>query len=176
MKSRISLFWRQVLLLWVGISCVWITSCYGFLAEKSTRTGPLGRRQLQFGDNAQQLFLAEEGSEDLMIVGNSELDSGVYTDDTAAKESGFFRDLENRKLALKNGIGRRYVTRTQQGFLNIHYEPTDPFRTDNVVGQLQEGQIVTSTGPTRGFWIPHDGGGWSVCKHGGFTWLEPIKE
>ena len=86
------------------------------------------------------------------------------------------QSLEARQKALSLGIGKRYVTRTQKGFLNVHYEPTDPFDTANIVGQLEEGQIVTSTGPARGLWIPHDGGGWSVSKYSGFTWLEPIEE
>lgn len=103
--------------------------------------------------------------------------SGVL--DTASSDttdSSLWKSLQRRQSALQQGVGKRYVTRTQKGFLNVHYEPTDPHDMDNVVGQLQEGQIVTSTGPTRGFWVPHDGGGWSISKYGGFTWLEPIDE
>jgi hypothetical protein len=103
--------------------------------------------------------------------------SGVLdTADTTADDDSFMESLQNRHQALKQGIGKRYVTRTQQGFLNVHYEPTDPYDAHNVVGRLEEGQIVTSTGPTRGVWVPHDGGGWSISKYGGFTWLEPIDE
>lgn len=91
-------------------------------------------------------------------------------------DSLLIESLKKRQNALQQGIGKRYITRTQQGFLNIHYEPTDPHDVNNVVGTLEEGQIVTSTGPTRGFWVPHDGGGWSISKYGGFTWLEPIEE
>jgi hypothetical protein len=29
---------------------------------------------------------------------------------------------------------------------------------------------------TRGIWVRHDGGGWSVANHQGFTWLEPLDE
>lgn len=83
----------------------------------------------------------------------------------------------NRKVKeLELGIGKRYIIRTQRGFLNVHYEPVDPYMSENVVNQLSDGQIVTATGPKRGIWVPHDGGGWSVCKYGGFTWLEPIDE
>merc|ERR1712224_1114287 len=79
----------------------------------------------------------------------------------------------NRKVKeLELGIGKRYIIRTQRGFLNVHYEPSDPYMSENVVNQLSDGQIVTATGPKRGIWVPHDGGGWSVCKYGGFTWLE----
>jgi hypothetical protein len=102
--------------------------------------------------------------------------SGVLdTADTSA-DSSLMKSLQNRQKTLKQGTGKRYVTRTQKGFLNVHYEPTDPHDTNNVVGNLEEGQIVTSTGPTRGSWVPHDGGGWSISKYGGFTWLEPIDE
>jgi hypothetical protein len=108
-----------------------------------------------------------------VFFGSSILDSVKSTTD---EESSFFNSLIDRQKELKNGIGKRYVARTQKGFLNIHFEPADPFDTDNIVGQLAEGQIVTSTGPSRGSWIPHDGGGWSVSKYQGFTWLEPIDE
>jgi hypothetical protein len=101
--------------------------------------------------------------------------SGVL-DSTEETYTSLMESLQKRQVALKQGIGKRYVTRTQLGFLNVHYEPTNPHDTDNVVGRLEEGQIVTSTGPKRGFWIPHDGGGWSISKYGGFTWLEPIDE
>mmetsp|Transcript_4834 Transcript_4834/g.10029 ORF Transcript_4834/g.10029 Transcript_4834/m.10029 type:complete len:177 (+) Transcript_4834:286-816(+) len=83
----------------------------------------------------------------------------------------------NRKIKeLELGIGKRYIIRTQRGFLNVHHEPIDPYMSENVVNQLSDGQIVTATGPKRGIWIPHDGGGWSVFKYGGFTWLEAIDE
>jgi hypothetical protein len=55
-------------------------------------------------------------------------------------------------------------------------QPSDPSDTSNIISQLNEGQIVTSTRPPRGNWIRHDAGGWSISKHGGFTWLEPIDE
>ena len=38
---------------------------------------------------------------------------------------------------------RQYVVRTQRGFLNVHREPGDPFRGDNVVARLYEGDVVT---------------------------------
>jgi len=87
-----------------------------------------------------------------------------------------FSSLNSKVKELELGIGKRYIIRTQRGFLNVHYEPSDPYMSENVVNQLSDGQIVTATGPKRGHWIPHDGGGWSVCKYGGFTWLEPIDE
>ena len=119
------------------------------------------------------LFLLEGNNDEGIVFGNN--GRLIKTEDTV-DDSSWMESLKKRQRALKQGIGKRYVTRTQLGFLNIHYEPTDPHDTNNIVGRLEEGQIVTSTGPTRGFWIPHDGGGWSISKYGGFTWLEPIDE
>mmetsp|Transcript_11410 Transcript_11410/g.17975 ORF Transcript_11410/g.17975 Transcript_11410/m.17975 type:complete len:106 (-) Transcript_11410:22-339(-) len=73
------------------------------------------------------------------------------------------------------GAGRRFKVCTQAGFLNVHSDPSDPFRTDNVVNQLMEGEIVESVGPPEGDWEQHDGGGWSVRVFGGFEWLRPIE-
>jgi hypothetical protein len=102
--------------------------------------------------------------------------SSGLLDSTEEDAASLMTSLRERQATLKQGIGKRYVARTQLGFLNVHYEPTNPHDTHNVVGRLEEGQIVTSTGPMRGFWIPHDGGGWSISKYGGFTWLDPIDE
>ena len=89
-----------------------------------------------------------------------------------------FESLRERKEALDNGIGKRYVCRTQKGFLNVHKEPGDPFNTSNIVRQIKDGDIVTSQGPPRGVgaWIPHDQGGWSVTMYNGFKFLEPLDE
>ncbi len=119
-----------------------------------------------------QLFLVEDDQETLFF-GSSELD-GVTT--TTTEDASLLRSLKYRQEALNHGIGKRYVTRTQKGFLNVHYEPTDPYDTSNIVNRLEEGQIVTSTGPPRGPWVLHDAGGWSIAKFVGFTWLEPIEE
>lgn len=117
------------------------------------------------------LFLVDDADQDVLF-GSSKMDTVKSTTD----ETSFLTSLKDRQRELKNGIGKRYVARTQKGFLNVHHEPSDPFANENIVAQLTEGQIVTSTGPSRGFWIPHDGGGWSVSKYQGFTWLEPIDE
>jgi hypothetical protein len=84
--------------------------------------------------------------------------------------------LYARVARLQAGIGKRYVCRTQHGRLNVHEDPNDPRDYNKVVGQLVEGQIVTSTGPSQGPWICHDGGGWSISKHGALTWLEAVQE
>ncbi|GFH55269.1 canalicular multispecific organic anion transporter 1 [Chaetoceros tenuissimus] len=85
--------------------------------------------------------------------------------------------LNQRIYELNVGIGKRYIVRIQQrGFLNVHSDPFDPFDVTNVVGKLKEGQIVKSMKPNKGDWVYHDGqgGGWSIAKFNGFTWLEPI--
>ena len=119
------------------------------------------------------LFLVDDDQADVLF-GSSTLDATAST--SATEDSLLFESLKERQKSLKHGIGKRYVARTQKGFLNVHYEPSDPFDTENIVSQLSEGEIVTSTGPSRGPWIPHDGGGWSVSKFNGFNWLEPIDE
>lgn len=96
--------------------------------------------------------------------------------DSIEEDSKIHDDLEARYSSLQSGIGRRYITRTQHGFLNVHDEPTDPFDCENIVSQLVEGQVVTSTKPAQGDWICHDGGGWSISKYQGFVWLEELKE
>lgn len=90
--------------------------------------------------------------------------------------TSLYRSLEDRQRELKNGIGRRYVCRTQRGFLNVHDRPGNPLDVDHILGQLHDGQIVTSTGPPNGSWVQHDGGGWSISVYGGFTWLEQLKD
>lgn len=135
---------------------------------------PAGRAKNTKKSPFQSPSLLHLGDDDQEVIfgGSGVLDSANTTDES----SSLMKSLQKRKDELKQGIGKRYVARTQRGFLNVHYEPTDPNDVDNVVGKLEEGQIVTSTGPTRGFWVPHDAGGWSISKYGGFTWLEPINE
>lgn len=119
------------------------------------------------------LFGGKSSSEEEFLFG-----SGDNLDEVRnyPSDDDISNSLERKVRELDLGIGKRYIIRTQQGFLNVHYEPSDPYMLENVVNQLSDGQIVTATGPKRGIWIPHDGGGWSVCKYGGFTWLEPIDE
>mmetsp|Transcript_120833 Transcript_120833/g.225928 ORF Transcript_120833/g.225928 Transcript_120833/m.225928 type:complete len:567 (+) Transcript_120833:41-1741(+) len=71
----------------------------------------------------------------------------------------------------------KYVVCTQLGFLNIHSEPGDPFRTDNVVGRWSQGDIIevidlpadTKFGP----WLKTSRG-WSIQIYGQFHWLRPV--
>jgi len=69
---------------------------------------------------------------------------------------------------------RRYLVQTQRGFLNVHSEPGDPYRSDNVVGRLFEGDIVVGL-EEKGDWLLHDAGGWSVRIYGGFEWLKRLE-
>jgi len=93
----------------------------------------------------------------------------------AGGSSALYEELKRRQVQLEKGIGKRYKTRTQKGFLNIHSDPhSGPYDVDNIIGQLQEGQIVRSVGPPIDDWIHHDAGGWSISKFEGFTFLEPL--
>jgi hypothetical protein len=84
--------------------------------------------------------------------------------------------LAKRKDELRRGIGKRFVVRTQKGFLNVHRTfEGGPYRTDNIVRQLEDGDVVTSVDRIQD-WIKHDAGGWSIAKFGEFVWLEPIDE
>ena len=123
-----------------------------------------------------RLFLVEDDEPVQVLFGGSDFDSLESTQEASDLSQNIFKSLKARQKEITLGIGKRFRTRTQKGFLNVHYEPTDPYDTSNIVNQLEEGQIVTSTGPARGLWIKHDGGGWSISKFGGFTWLEPINE
>lgn len=98
--------------------------------------------------------------------------------DTLADEASesILQSLRDRQDELELGIGKRYRCHTQKGFLNVHMEPGDPYNTANIVNQLKEGEIVTSTGPSRGPWIKHDKGGWSISIHYGHVWLEELKD
>lgn len=74
---------------------------------------------------------------------------------------------------------RRYRVRTMHGFLNVHLEPGDPFRTDNVVGRLLEGEVVETVGEVmdtdHGPWVQTHKG-WSIARHAGFQWLQLITD
>lgn len=48
--------------------------------------------------------------------------SDFETVGTAPSDDEIFKSLSGRQKALRHGIGKRYVARTQRGFLNVHYE------------------------------------------------------
>ncbi|CAL1155320.1 unnamed protein product [Cladocopium goreaui] len=90
----------------------------------------------------------------------------VLPSDEALAES-----LRRRQEELKKEQPRRYLVQTQRGFLNVHSEPGDPYRSDNVVGRLFEGDIVIGI-QEQDQWLLHEAGGWSIRFHGGFEWLK----
>lgn len=112
------------------------------------------------------------------LYSNNKRDSEEDIDQSKLpSDADILASLNQRIYELNVGIGKRYIVRVQQrGFLNVHSEPFDPFDVNNVVGKLKEGQIVKSMKPNKGDWVYHDGqgGGWSIAKFNGFTWLEPI--
>jgi len=137
------------------------------LSHRASRSIPL------FGEKSSSSDYQKDQQEEDFLFGG-EIDSNSVRN--SLSDDQLFSSLNRKIKQLELGIGKRYVIRTQRGFLNVHYEPSDPYMSQNVVNQLSDGDIVTATGPRRGIWIPHDGGGWSVYKYGGFTWLEPIDE
>jgi len=111
-----------------------------------------------------------------MVEGRSKYNADT-SDTVLDKENrSLFESLQSRRIELSEGVGKRYIVRTQRGFLNVHdtYE-SGPYAIDNIVGRLNEGEIVISICKI-GDWIEHDAGGWSISNFGAFTWLEPIEE
>ena len=125
---------------------------------------PSSRSSASVGQRESTLFAME----DFPLVGE---ECGGVSEDS----SFIFESLRKRKKEIENGIGKRYICRTQKGFLNVHKEPCEPFNPYNIVNQLTEGDVVTSIGPPRGGWIHHDSG-WSIAIYNGHTWLEELKE
>jgi hypothetical protein len=110
-------------------------------------------------------------ADDETLLGDEEGASSV------SEQGDMFASLKARQDDLEQGIGKRFRVRTQRGFLNVHSTYEDgPYANDNVVNQLEEGQIVTSVSPRVDDWVHHDAGGWSIAMFGGFRWLEPLDE
>jgi hypothetical protein len=154
---------RQLLLMLVASFLSLSTAFIPFQSARSVQRETLITTHLEWDDELQQPPSPGEQSSDLDCI-------------QAPESNDLYRLLKDRQKALQQGIGKRYVCRTQKGFLNVHLEPGDPFDTSNIVTQLKDGDIVVSTGPNRGPWVRHDGGGWSVAIFGGFKWLEPLAE
>ena len=85
----------------------------------------------------------------------------------------FYADL--RKRADELGGAKKYRVDAPRGFLNVHAEPGDPWRLDNVVEQLDHGTVVTAVEERDG-WVRHDMGGWSIKAHGGHAFLVPLDD
>lgn len=158
----------------IGVSCAFHTQ---MLSQQECSTDTSGRTTR----NNLTRLLSEPNYYNYNDNGDDTNDITKYTFDLPM--AGFWEDtdmhgkLKDRRMKIHDGVGKRYMVRTgSKKSLNVHLEPSSAFATDNIVNQLTDGQIVRSTGPTRGIWIPHDGGGWSVSDHQGFTWLEPIDE
>jgi hypothetical protein len=49
-----------------------------------------------------------------------------------------FKSLKQRRQQVDDGAGRVYLVCTQLGFLNVHSDPSDPTRLDNVVSALAQ--------------------------------------
>lgn len=82
--------------------------------------------------------------------------------------------LRVRQDELKRGIGLRYVVRGPA--VKIHSSMTDgPYCTENIVGFLQEGDIVTSKDRIGKYWIKHDQG-WTYTYRDGGVMFQPIKQ
>jgi hypothetical protein len=126
-------------------------------------------------DNAGAVFDANNSNETFQPPPDEKKKTGTG-EKLSSSDLEWNQALQDRIAALQQGIGKRYVCKTQKGFLNVHSEPVNPYETANIVNQLVEGQVVTSTAPARGPWIRHDAGGWSISVFGGHTWLEPLEE
>ena len=84
----------------------------------------------------------------------------------------FYADLRKRADELGK---KKYRVDAPRGFLNVHAEPGDPWRLDNVVEQLDHGVVVTVVEESNG-WVRHDFGGWSIKTHGGHAFLVPLDD
>ena len=90
-----------------------------------------------------------------------------------ATDATLYASLQKRAAAVNDGAGKRYRVESLVGFLNVHTDPGDPWRTDNVVGRLPHGAVVESN-KVDGVWVSHDGGGWSIRLYDGHEFLVPI--
>lgn len=107
-------------------------------------------------------------------MNNDGIQGAEFSVEDNVSNSYISKALKKRQKDLQIGIGKRYMVRTQRGFLNVHSDTRSVYEMDNVVGRLEEGQIVTSIGPDEGEWVKHNEGGWSIRFYEGFTWLVEI--
>lgn len=154
------------------------TFAASFSLSSSARTELAGKRSRTVGDRvvlARRAFIGDDAVGDALIGEDPSCPFSVR--ESAESSTSIYAALRAREKQINLGVGRRYVTKTQQGFLNIHADPNDgPFCVSNIVGQLVEGQHVTSVGEPHGNWVKHDAGGWSIGKFNGVTWLELLDE
>lgn len=159
-----------------------VCACQGFMGSGSGSRNNNHHPSSCTTGKGYKYFPSEDPVSDNGAVFDNNSNEPVQQQPEKKKKGGRLPDIEwnqalqDRIASLKEGIGKRYICRTQKGFLNVHAEPADPYETANIVNQLVEGQVVTSTAPSRGPWIRHDAGGWSISVFGGHTWLEPLEE
>jgi len=159
--SLIFVYHAKVVLSWIPSTATTKSASITSSGRRRSKTLLLGHRNQSFDNDGEFNWAATK-------IGN-------YLD-MPSDSTSLYTELFARRAQLDLGIGKRYVCRTHEGYVNIHYQPGDPFNTDNILGRMEEGKIVMSTGPPRGPWIQHDGGGWSIAEYGGFTWLEALEE
>ena len=94
----------------------------------------------------------------------------AVADVAAPEDAALFASLQKRRAAVDGGAGKRYRVESLVGFLNVHSDPGDPWRTDNVVARLPHGAVVMSVAED-GVWVSHDGGGWSIRVYDGHEFL-----
>lgn len=148
----------------------------GFVARSSTTTV----RQIRCNQRQQQQVRIQTTPLALLEEDDKSEDSSVWLgQEEIGTSDSLYDSLSRRQDELRRGIGRRYLVVTQKGFLNVHSSCTHadgPFAIDNIVGRLQDGQIVTSVSPPVDEWIEHDQGGWSVGEFMGHRFLVPLSD
>jgi len=80
-------------------------------------------------------------------------------------------DLRRRDGGLAGA--KKWRVSAPRGFLNVHSDPSDPWRMDNVVDMLDHGMVIP--GVESDGWVRHDLG-WSIRAYEGHEFLVPIEE
>lgn len=97
--------------------------------------------------------------------------------DQPSDSTDLYKALRARNEELKKRIGLRYlVCAKDKGTVNVYRDPKSPtYSTQHVIGTLEHGKIIKSTGKPLGNWIHHDMG-WSLARYEGFDNLILIDE
>lgn len=85
------------------------------------------------------------------------------------------QSLKRREESL-HLVGERFVCRVQDHpvYLFVPTAKEDVEDESNIIYRLEEGEEVVVTGPHRGNWIDHDGGGYSEIVVEGVVALEQL--
>ena len=99
--------------------------------------------------------------------------SGVQPTTEATQQLA--ESLQRREESL-HLVGERFVCRKagHPVYLFVPTSESDETDESNIIHRLDEGEEVTVTGPRKGNWIDHDGGGWSAMIWDGETRLEQV--